>query len=218
MNKTGAVGSSPGPGDTVPPTWVSVGAARAGRAAHGHTPFSGAPFCAGAAVRGARGRGGVNWGSRPGDLGAWPDATSSAVLSGSPLSRRGGAIRGRGGAGPGYLGRDAAVLSLQGLARSRGATRKGWTRQRLSLGQKNSLSGRPFARAPAARMGRKVTVATCALNQWALDFEGNLQRILKSESGGGWGGGLEVRSGRPGLLVALRQFCSGESRPGRGDR
>lgn len=34
-------------------------------------------------------------------------------------------------------------------------------------------------------MGRKVTVATCALNQWALDFEGNFQRILKSESGGG---------------------------------
>ncbi|XP_038621075.1 glutamine-dependent NAD(+) synthetase [Tachyglossus aculeatus] len=29
-------------------------------------------------------------------------------------------------------------------------------------------------------MGRKVTVATCALNQWALDFEGNLERILKS--------------------------------------
>ncbi|XP_061263316.1 glutamine-dependent NAD(+) synthetase isoform X5 [Bos javanicus] len=29
-------------------------------------------------------------------------------------------------------------------------------------------------------MGRKVTVATCALNQWALDFEGNLLRILKS--------------------------------------
>ncbi|KAG8438284.1 hypothetical protein GDO86_008826 [Hymenochirus boettgeri] len=29
-------------------------------------------------------------------------------------------------------------------------------------------------------MGRKVTVATCALNQWALDFEGNLNRILKS--------------------------------------
>ncbi|KAF4010014.1 hypothetical protein G4228_001321, partial [Cervus hanglu yarkandensis] len=36
------------------------------------------------------------------------------------------------------------------------------------------------AQASAARMGRKVTVATCALNQWALDFEGNLQRILKS--------------------------------------
>uniref|UniRef100_A0A8C0KTB1 Glutamine-dependent NAD(+) synthetase n=1 Tax=Canis lupus dingo TaxID=286419 RepID=A0A8C0KTB1_CANLU len=32
-------------------------------------------------------------------------------------------------------------------------------------------------------MGRKVTVAACALNQWALDFQGNLQRILKSESG-----------------------------------
>lgn len=29
-------------------------------------------------------------------------------------------------------------------------------------------------------LGRKVTLATCALNQWALDFEGNLQRILKS--------------------------------------
>ncbi|KAL4642031.1 glutamine-dependent NAD(+) synthetase [Arapaima gigas] len=29
-------------------------------------------------------------------------------------------------------------------------------------------------------MGRKVTVATCALNQWALDFDGNLHRILKS--------------------------------------
>ncbi|XP_054553405.1 glutamine-dependent NAD(+) synthetase isoform X2 [Talpa occidentalis] len=29
-------------------------------------------------------------------------------------------------------------------------------------------------------MGRKVTLATCALNQWALDFEGNLRRILKS--------------------------------------
>ncbi|XP_053109765.1 glutamine-dependent NAD(+) synthetase [Hemicordylus capensis] len=29
-------------------------------------------------------------------------------------------------------------------------------------------------------MGRTVTVATCALNQWALDFDGNLERILKS--------------------------------------
>ncbi|TNM90520.1 glutamine-dependent NAD(+) synthetase isoform X1 [Takifugu flavidus] len=29
-------------------------------------------------------------------------------------------------------------------------------------------------------MGRKVTVATCSLNQWALDFEGNLRRILQS--------------------------------------
>ncbi|XP_073203966.1 glutamine-dependent NAD(+) synthetase isoform X2 [Lepidochelys kempii] len=29
-------------------------------------------------------------------------------------------------------------------------------------------------------MGRTVTVATCALNQWALDFDGNLARILKS--------------------------------------
>uniref|UniRef100_A0A8C0GLE0 Glutamine-dependent NAD(+) synthetase n=1 Tax=Chelonoidis abingdonii TaxID=106734 RepID=A0A8C0GLE0_CHEAB len=29
-------------------------------------------------------------------------------------------------------------------------------------------------------MGRTATVATCALNQWALDFDGNLARILKS--------------------------------------
>ncbi|XP_041662568.1 glutamine-dependent NAD(+) synthetase [Cheilinus undulatus] len=29
-------------------------------------------------------------------------------------------------------------------------------------------------------MGRKVTLATCSLNQWALDFEGNSDRILKS--------------------------------------
>ncbi|XP_066504175.1 glutamine-dependent NAD(+) synthetase [Hoplias malabaricus] len=29
-------------------------------------------------------------------------------------------------------------------------------------------------------MGRKVTLATCSLNQWALDFDGNEMRILKS--------------------------------------
>uniref|UniRef100_A0A8B9LM27 Glutamine-dependent NAD(+) synthetase n=1 Tax=Astyanax mexicanus TaxID=7994 RepID=A0A8B9LM27_ASTMX len=29
-------------------------------------------------------------------------------------------------------------------------------------------------------MGRKVTLATCSLNQWALDFDGNLRRILNS--------------------------------------
>uniref|UniRef100_A0A2I3T6Y5 Glutamine-dependent NAD(+) synthetase n=2 Tax=Pan TaxID=9596 RepID=A0A2I3T6Y5_PANTR len=54
-------------------------------------------------------------------------------------------------------------------------------------------------------MGRKVTVATCALNQWALDFEGNLQRILKSESGAAgapvWGGARAPWLG-PGLPVA----------------
>jgi NAD+ synthase (glutamine-hydrolysing) len=26
----------------------------------------------------------------------------------------------------------------------------------------------------------KVTVATCSLNQWALDFQGNYERILES--------------------------------------
>ena len=29
-------------------------------------------------------------------------------------------------------------------------------------------------------MGRKVTLAVCTLNQWALDFDGNLERILAS--------------------------------------
>lgn len=29
-------------------------------------------------------------------------------------------------------------------------------------------------------MGRKVTVAVATLNQWALDFEGNKNRILQS--------------------------------------
>lgn len=29
-------------------------------------------------------------------------------------------------------------------------------------------------------MGRKVTVAVTTLNQWALDFEGNMNRILQS--------------------------------------
>ena len=29
-------------------------------------------------------------------------------------------------------------------------------------------------------MASLVTVATCALNQWALDFRGNLRRIAES--------------------------------------
>jgi NAD+ synthase (glutamine-hydrolysing) len=29
-------------------------------------------------------------------------------------------------------------------------------------------------------MGHLIIVATCSLNQWALDFEGNLERILES--------------------------------------
>ncbi|XP_072045971.1 glutamine-dependent NAD(+) synthetase-like [Amphiura filiformis] len=29
-------------------------------------------------------------------------------------------------------------------------------------------------------MGRKVTVAVCSINQWAMDFDGNCKRILKS--------------------------------------
>lgn len=66
-------------------------------------------------------------------------------------------------------------------------------------------------------MGRKVTVATCALNQWALDFEGNLQRILKSESGtvGGVGGGAK---GLTGLLLMRTALTWRSSRSGRGDR
>lgn len=29
-------------------------------------------------------------------------------------------------------------------------------------------------------MGRKATVAVCTLNQWAMDFEGNVERIIQS--------------------------------------
>jgi NAD+ synthase (glutamine-hydrolysing) len=29
-------------------------------------------------------------------------------------------------------------------------------------------------------MGHLITLATCSLNQWALDFDGNLKRILQS--------------------------------------
>ena len=46
-------------------------------------------------------------------------------------------------------------------------------------------------------MGRKVTIAVCTLNQWALDFEGNLHRILQSiqearESGASFRSGPEL--------------------------
>jgi NAD+ synthase (glutamine-hydrolysing) len=29
-------------------------------------------------------------------------------------------------------------------------------------------------------MGHLITVATCSLNQWALDFEGNKDRVIES--------------------------------------
>lgn len=29
-------------------------------------------------------------------------------------------------------------------------------------------------------MGHLATIATCSLNQWALDFEGNAERIIES--------------------------------------
>ena len=29
-------------------------------------------------------------------------------------------------------------------------------------------------------MGHLITLATCSLNQWALDFEGNAERIVES--------------------------------------
>ena len=32
------------------------------------------------------------------------------------------------------------------------------------------------------KMGRTATLATCSLNQWAMDFEGNLARIMSSMS------------------------------------
>ncbi|XP_046994472.1 glutamine-dependent NAD(+) synthetase [Schistocerca americana] len=46
-------------------------------------------------------------------------------------------------------------------------------------------------------MGRKITVAVCTLNQWALDFKGNLSRILQSieearEAGANYRSGPEL--------------------------
>ena len=29
-------------------------------------------------------------------------------------------------------------------------------------------------------MVRRITIATCTLNQWAMDFDGNVRRILES--------------------------------------
>ena len=37
-----------------------------------------------------------------------------------------------------------------------------------------------FVSVSNSKMGRKVTLAVCCLNQWAMDFEGNLKRILQS--------------------------------------
>jgi hypothetical protein len=37
-----------------------------------------------------------------------------------------------------------------------------------------------FTQAIFIAMGLVTVVATCSLNQWALDFEGNLKRILES--------------------------------------
>lgn len=66
------------------------------------------------------------------------------------------------------------------------------------------------------RMGRKVTVATCALNQWALDFEGNFQRILKSESVGGEGQEeAKVHNDQGITLKTSAQLCPGETHSAR---
>jgi len=41
------------------------------------------------------------------------------------------------------------------------------------------VSACPIQRCCAAAM-RLATLSTCSLNQWALDFEGNLERVLAS--------------------------------------
>ena len=40
-----------------------------------------------------------------------------------------------------------------------------------------SQTHRPMITSPTSSL---ITVATCNLNQWALDFDGNCERILKS--------------------------------------
>ena len=43
-----------------------------------------------------------------------------------------------------------------------------------------ALVARSPSKCPCHKMARVARVATCNLNQWALDFDGNLQRILSS--------------------------------------
>lgn len=57
-------------------------------------------------------------------------------------------------------------------------------------------------------MGRKVTIAATTLNQWALDFEGNRERILQSileakELGASYRTGPELEI----WLVNYLKFC-----------
>lgn len=39
---------------------------------------------------------------------------------------------------------------------------------------------RVYKKSSSATMGHKVVLAVCSLNQWAMDFEGNLKRIIES--------------------------------------
>src|SRR4051812_12623664 len=47
------------------------------------------------------------------------------------------------------------------------------------ISHRHRCSGKALFRS-LCNMGHLITVATCLLNQWALDFDGNLQRILES--------------------------------------
>ena len=55
-----------------------------------------------------------------------------------------------------------------------------------------------------ANMSR-ITVATCSLNQWALDFDGNCARILESIAIAKKSGAM-LRLG-PELVLYLRPYC-----------
>lgn len=48
--------------------------------------------------------------------------------------------------------------------------------------EKRKLDNSESSNKKRSKMGRKVTVAVCTLNQWAMDFEGNKNRILQSIS------------------------------------
>lgn len=137
----------------------------------------------------------------PGQLAGARARAGPAVRRASFLRRRGGQLRGGAGRGDPGAGPDAGLggpVPARPGRTGRGDPEGPAPGPPVSPGREDPLSGRPPPQATAARMGRKVTVATCSLNQWALDFEGNLQRILKSEFGGGGGrgtgGGAKVHS------------------------
>jgi hypothetical protein len=67
----------------------------------------------------------------------------------------------------------------------------------------------PLLSSPRLAPMRLVTVATCSLAQWALDFEGNLERIKESiRQARSQGSVYSLSSPSPSLLAPLCSACA----------